>query len=291
LAQAQATAPGKDEAASKAMLKTLEDAVVDIENINTNPVVAGVYVIEANQPLFMENQKVKKAIYFMPPHSSCKSDADFCEEYEIGWKNSPENVMEADSMFLIELVPAADDAEVALWLSDSLITEEQVKDAYYIKSVKYNKYANHTDPEIGFSGDKNPRSWYGIHLSLQETPQAYMVLQRDGRVYDIWMPGGGEYFDDQNGNLCFHLQGHSGGAGKEGHIVYWRRGDANSVWNLRYVSAPTSIGEAPVVEGEEVVSTTYYTADGAVVPAPVKGVNIVKYVYSNGAVKSVKFVK
>ncbi len=292
LAQAQATAPAKDEAASKAMLKTLEAAVVDIENVTTNPVVAGVYVFEANQPLFMENQKVKKSIYFMPPHAGCISDADFCEEYEIGWKDAPENVMEADSMFLIELVPAAaDDADVAAWLADSLITEEQVKDAYYVKSVKYNMYANHTDPEIGFSGEKKERSWYGIHLSLQETPQAYMILQREGRVFDIWMPGGGEYFDDQNGNLCFHLQGHSGGNGKEGHIVYWKRGDANSLWKLRYVSAPTSIGEAPVVEGEEVVSTTYYTVDGIASQTPVNGVNIIKYVYSNGAVKTVKVVK
>ena len=50
--------------------------------------------------------------------------------------------------------------------------------------------------------------------------------------------------------------------------------------------------ENPIeVEGAEVVSTSYYTADGVAVSAPVKGVNIVKYVYSNGATKTVKFVK
>ena len=43
------------------------------------------------------------------------------------------------------------------------------------------------------------------------------------------------------------------------------------------------------VEGAEVVSTTYYTTSGAASATPVKGVNIVKYVYSDGTVKSVKF--
>ncbi len=291
-AQAQTTAEAKDEAASKAMIKTLEAAVVDIENVSTNPVVAGIYVFEANQPLFMENQKVKKAIYFMEPHAGCVSDAAFCEEYEIGWKDAPASIAEADSMYLIELVPAAaDDAQVAAWLADSLITADQVKDAYYIKSVKYNMYATCTNPEEAFEGSSNPVSWFGIHLSLKETPQPYMVLQREGTAFDIWMPGGGEYIEDQFGNLCFHLQGHSGGNGKEGHVVYWKRGDANSLWNLRYVSDATSIGDAPVVEGEEVVSTTYYTVDGVASSVPVEGVNIVKYVYSNGVVKTVKVKK
>ena len=35
----------------------------------------------------------------------------------------------------------------------------------------------------------------------------------------------------------------------------------------------------------------YYTVDGVASQAPVKGVNIVKYVYSNGAVKTVKIMK
>jgi hypothetical protein len=105
------------------------------------------------------------------------------------------------------------------------------------------------------------------------------------------MPGGGDYNESENGNLSFHVQDHGNGNGVSGHVVYWKRGNENSLWNLRLVKETTTGINAPVVEGEEVVSTTYYTADGAVVPAPVKGVNIVKYVYSNGAVKTIKFVK
>ena len=51
-------------------------------------------------------------------------------------------------------------------------------------------------------------------------------------------------------------------------------------------------GDNVVVEGDEVVSVSYYTAAGVAVAAPVQGVNIVKTVYANGVVKTEKiFVK
>jgi hypothetical protein len=62
---------------------------------------------------------------------------------------------------------------------------------------------------------------------------------------------------------------------------------------LRLIKA-TSIGTgivAPVVDGEEVVSTTYYSTSGIASETPFEGVNIVKFVYSNGVVKTAKFVK
>jgi hypothetical protein len=46
------------------------------------------------------------------------------------------------------------------------------------------------------------------------------------------------------------------------------------------------------VESVEVISSTYYTLGGAKVSTPVKGINIVKSVLSNGKVKVQKvFVK
>ncbi|MBR2606661.1 MAG: hypothetical protein IKC70_01815 [Bacteroidaceae bacterium] len=293
-AKAQTTAEAKDEAASKAMIKTLEAAFAEIENAETNPVVAGYYVFEANTPEYFQKQGVNKAIYAMPPHEGCLSDASYCEEYEIGWKTSPEDIMEADSMFVFELVPAAaDDENVAIWLEDSLITAEQAPYAYYLRSVKYNKYITCSRPEDVFIDDKAGNiSWWGIHLSLSDAPQAFMVLQRERTAFDIWMPGGSEYSDYENGNLALHQQGHSDGNGKEGHIVFWKRGDARSLWKLRFIGENfnTSI-DAPVVEGAEVVSTTYYTIDGVASQTPVQGVNVVKYVYSNGVVKTVKVLK
>ncbi|MBR5511301.1 MAG: FIVAR domain-containing protein [Bacteroidaceae bacterium] len=283
LAAAQVAAEAKDEATSKAMIATLEAALADVENLASNPIVPGVYVIEANQPAFFQNQKTKKAIYFANPHTC----GTYCGEIELSWKDSPANIMEADSSFLFELIPAADDEKVAVWLEDSLITPDQLQNAYYLKSVKFNTYVTRPSEE---TIDAN-QSWYGIHLSTSETPEPYFVFLHDGAAVDIWMPGGGEYNESENGNLSFHVQDHGNGDGVSGHVVYWLRGNVNSLWNLRLVKESTTGISAPVVEGEEVVSTTYYTADGAVVPAPVKGVNIVKYVYSNGAVKSVKFVK
>ena len=290
-AEAQAKAEAKDEAASKEMINTLEAAFADIENAETNPVVAGYYVFEANTPEYMEKQGVKKAIYAMEPHDDCSSDAVFCEEFEIGWKNTPEDFENIPADYLFELIPATNDEMVTIWQEDSLITAEEAVNAYYIRNVKYDKYITCTHPELAYDG-KDTKSWWGIHLSLSETPQAFMVLQYANVAFDIWVPGGGEYSVYENGNLALHQQGHSSGNGKEGHIVFWNRSDARSLWNLRYISNSdvTSV-DAPMVEGAEVVSTTYYTIDGVASQAPVKGVNIVKYVYSNGAVKTVKIVK
>ena len=291
--KAQATAEAKDEAASKAMLATLEASFAEIENAETNPVVAGFYVFEANTPEYFQKQGVTKSIYAMEPHEGCVSDASYCEEYELGWKTSPEDIMEADSMFVFELIPAAaDDENIAMWLADSLITEDQVASAYYIKNVKYNKYISCSNPEDVFIDNKAENiSWWGIHLSLNDAPQAFMVLQRERTAFDIWMPGGSEYSSYEDGNLALHQQGHSSGSGKDGHIVFWNRGDARSLWKLRYITDNYTSIEAPEVEGAEVVSTTYYTVDGVASQAPVQGVNIVKYVYSNGVVKTVKVVK
>ena len=289
--KAQATAEAKDEAASKAMLATIEASFAEIENTETNPVVAGFYVFEANTPEYFQKQGVTKSIYAMEPHDGCVSDASFCEEYEIGWKTSPEDIMEADSMFVFELVPATGDEMVNVWVEDSLITAEQAVHAYYLRSVKYNKYITCTDPTVAFEGKEESISWWGIHLSLSDVPQAFLVLQRERTAFDIWMPGGSEYSTHENGNLALHQQGHSSGSGKDGHIVFWNRGDARSLWKLRFITNDYTSIEAPVVEGAEVVSTTYYTVDGIASQAPVQGVNIVKYVYSNGVVKTVKVVK
>lgn len=281
VAEAEAIVEAKDEAQAKEMVSKMDAALADVETLTVNPVVAGVYVIEANNSAFMENQKTKKAMYFMEPHTC----GEYCGEYEVGWRNTPENLTDADSidpMYLVQLVKVEEgNAQVAAWLQDSLITPDQVNDAYYIKSVQYGKYINCLNPEEANGGT----SWYSLHMILSEAPLPFMILHRSAGAFDLWVPGGGEYVESENGNLCLHVQDHGGGTGNAGHIVYWKRGDANSLWNLRLISDETSINDI-VVEGDEVVSTTYYTVDGVAVSAPVKGVNIVKTVYANGVVES-----
>ena len=60
-------------------------------------------------------------------------------------------------------------------------------------------------------------------------------------------------------------------------------------------SSKTPTGDATGIESvetTEVISSTYYTLGGAKVSVPVKGINIVKSVLSNGKVKVQKvFVK
>ena len=280
LAEAQLAVESNDEAKAKALVTKLSDAMVEVENAEVNPVVEGTYVFETFNSTFIEVQKTRKALYFMDPHTC----GEYCGEYELGWRTTPEDFSDIDPMFLIKLESAANDPQVAAWLADSLITPDQVNSAYYIKSVKFNKYASHPDPEEAGSA-----SWYGLHLLLQDTPQPYMVVFNRNAAFDIWLPGGGEYNESENGNLCFHVQDHNNGAGNAGHIVYWKRGDANSLWHLRLISTNTSINDINV-EGDDVVSTTYYTVDGVAIPAPVKGVNVVKTVYANGVVESKKIV-
>ena len=74
-------------------------------------------------------------------------------------------------------------------------------------------------------------------------------------------------------------------------MCLWNYSGDQSKWKLIYVDPNTAIGDDVVddVEGE-VVSVTYYTTDGKVSAAPVKGVNIVKSVYANGAVKTKKMI-
>ena len=82
-----------------------------------------------------------------------------------------------------------------------------------------------------------------------------------------------------------HILGHDDGKTDWGHLCLWQYAAEQSKWKLVYANT-TSINNDVVddVEGE-VVSTTYYTADGKVLSAPVQGVNIIKKVYANGAVK------
>ncbi|MBR5891827.1 MAG: hypothetical protein IKZ18_07305, partial [Bacteroidaceae bacterium] len=212
LAESQLAVEANDEAKAKTLVVKLSDAIAAVENAQVNPVVEGTYVFETFNSTFIEVQKTRKAIYFMEPHTC----GEFCGEYELGWRTTPEDFSDIDPMFLIQLESAANDSQVAAWLADSLITPEEVNSAFYIKSTKFNKYASHPDPE-----EAGGTSWYGLHLLLQDTPQPYMVLFNKNGAFDIWLPGGGEYNDTENGNLCFHVQDHNNGAGNAGHIVYW----------------------------------------------------------------------
>ena len=112
----------------------------------------------------------------------------------------------------------------------------------------------------------------------------YVVKPLEANIYTIYAIGSDP----------LHTAGHGNGAGTQGTIVNWAGGaNTASSWTLRFVDDDddeTNSIEDLVVEGAEVVSVAYFTPAGAAIPAPVKGVNIVVTVYSNGVVEAKKKV-
>ena len=91
-----------------------------------------------------------------------------------------------------------------------------------------------------------------------------------------------------NGKLSIHR--------RSSDVSTWSPGgNETAKFHFRRVAGSNTGIDTPIINGEqgdEVVSTSYYTAGGAAVSAPVKGINIVKKVYANGVVETEKiFVK
>lgn len=80
----------------------------------------------------------------------------------------------------------------------------------------------------------------------------------------------------------------------DGTVLHWNgepTASSASGWRLVRVDVdPTSV-DSIVTEGSEVVSVKYYTAGGAESAAPVKGINVVTIVYSNGVTETKKVVE
>ena len=123
------------------------------------------------------------------------------------------------------------------------------------------------------------------------TTQVAMADDFSAAVYVVKPLEANIYTIHAIGSDPLHTAGHVNGAGTQGTIVYWTGGAGSaSSWTLRFVDdadETNSISDL-VVEGAEVLSVGYYTPAGAAIPAPVKGINIVVTVYSNGVIESKK---
>ena len=123
------------------------------------------------------------------------------------------------------------------------------------------------------------------------TTQVAMADDFSAAVYVVKPLEANIYTIHAIGSDPLHTAGHGNGAGTQGTIVYWTGGAGSaSSWTLRFVDdadETNSISDL-VVEGAEVLSVGYYTPAGAAIPAPVKGINIVVTVYSNGVIESKK---
>ena len=272
LTKAQAALATNNEAVAKEAIPALEAAIVEAEAATLNPMMEGVYVLESANPNFLATLGVKKLM--------CTYYNDFEEtgpdsEYSLWWGDAPAGDYKTlHKRYKFAFISAKNDEKVQLWLEDSIITPAQAANAYYIKSIETNQYAG-----TSIDGDRS----HDIGLT-DEAEEPYIVRSQGAYKFDLWHPS--------NANNSMHLEGNSGGSGDGGDIVYWSGSDASSQWILNYIGDLTSINNNVVVEGDEVVSVSYYTAAGVAVAAPVQGVNIVKTVYANGVVKTEKiFVK
>jgi hypothetical protein len=270
LAQAQTAIETNDNATAQVTLPMLEAAVAAAESAEINPMTEGFYVIESANGNFLASTGKTKAICtyyndFETNSPNCKS------QYSLWWADGPTDYENAPIYFKFQFISAANSEKVQQWLEAETITAEQAANAYYIKSCEVGQYA-------GTSVDGARSQDIGL---TDEAEEPYIVRPQGKYKFDLWHPS--------HGNASIHMEGNSGGKGECGDIVYWSGGDVSSQWTLHKISDPTSIGGTKAdAEGDEVVSTTYYTIGGVAVSAPVSGINIVKTVYANGVVKTTK---
>ena len=272
LAKAQTALATNDEAIAIAALPELEAAVLAAQTAEINPVVPGVYVLEAayRESFIAATGSSKFMCTYFNDYEAGSPNCD--SEYSLWWADAPsDDYVNVHNRYKFELIPATNSEKIQLWLEDEVIDSVQAANAYFVKSVEVRQYA-------GTSVDGARSQDIGLTVDPEEP---YIVRSQGAYVFDFWHPS--------HANCSFHLEGNSGGKGVGGDIVYWAGSDKASQWYLRSIDAriKDSIGGA-ATEGDEVVSVTYYTVGGVAVAAPVKGINIVKTVYANGVVKSEK---
>ncbi len=241
-----------DKAAAAAAALANEIAIVN--SLEKNPMVEGVYQV-VSPVAFAET----KALYATVTEDGTPT---------FGWKSLEQD----NKQFYFHFTKSANAEDL---VAGGGIDEEDGDKVYNIRAIA--TYDGNTPYYIG-------------EIDAQSTPvdlfadahSDYLVLNATGSAFNLRLAGLGAGY-------CIHANGHGGGAGTAGNIVYWDGAAGASQWYLRKVDydLETSI-EDLVTEGTEVVAVSYFTPAGAAVPAPVKGINIVVTVYANGVVETKK---
>lgn len=245
-------------------IQRLLDAFDGIVDIEPNAISTGLYVIENGYNGFYGVQKVTKSLFFEAGHTDEKGN---CALY---WKTSPTDIFAADSMFYFELLPAGDSQAAEFLLEDGSITEEQKKDLFFIRNPKCGLY-------LGWAAKR------GVAVYGTTEPVAPYIIVPKGDFYVICPPES-QYYSLSPYN-------HLGGNGSDNFVEYADVTHQASIWRLRLVEGynNTSIS-TPSSDAKEVVSVTYYSVCGTVLEKPAKGINIVKYVYSDASVETKKMI-
>lgn len=252
VAQAVVADSAYDQATAAAV--ALSEKIALAESLEKNPMVPGYYIIRSGYAEYLKQQGHNKAVYVSADGSSLR------------WGKEENNVL-----FYFDFQPSPDRASM---VDDGTLTEEQAEQLYTIRAVGVN------EPYEYYIGESDAQS---TQIDLSDWYSNYLVKPSTGSNFNLANP-----YDPSK--FCLHTNGHGSGAGAGSNLVYWTGDPGASQWRLVKVDyTPTSI-EDLVVEGDEVVSVSYFTTAGAALPAPAKGVNVVVTVYANGVVETKKVI-
>ena len=276
VAKAEAALNSGDEAACKTAADGLRALISTVPNIKTNELISGNdYVIRSANKEFIPYHGDKKMAIFVNPAngSGAQPDANmlyFNYEYTLDGQDS--------TIFHFTFV------------QDTIYNEgEETWAKYTIKNVLYDEYIM---PE-GTNGKNLTTAKFS---SSDAAPLIYLRPRAAGQFalvgVDAWHGGAKPnyaYFETRTGGGPYGTSGEA----HYGRVATWSYSANTAQWQIIPVATETSIGNLVIDEpAGEVVSETYYTADGVATNGPVKGVCIRKRIYANGVMETKKvFIK
>ena len=247
------------------MTEKLLDALDENADDEPNPIVEGVYVIENAYNAFLAVKKVTKSLCF-----DTNTYDDSTGDYALFWRSTPDDIFAADSMFYFEILSAADSEMATILEEEGAITEEDKKDLFFIRNPKNKQY-------IAWAPTRS------IAVGSTTKPETPYLITTYNEKFTIVCPELPEF-----GLAAYN---HLGGNGPDNFVEFAPKTQQASVWYLRLVQAyqGTSIS-VPAIDKNEPVAISYYSVSGVASETPFKGINIVKYTYRDGSVKSKKIV-
>lgn len=256
LAALQAVVENNDyagaEAAAKAMAATLESMAGG--GYTQNPVTEGVYAIICDAR--KQNSAMAVNADGIVYTRQLSADIDFTTADAAAY------------LFQFE-VPANIDE---LILNEE-ITEEQKDKVFTIKHISTGNYIVAGEGTSAFISVADDKDQAGAFLFTGGATNYFTI----GKV------------NNYEGQNQLHHNGWVANDGSE--IVNWNgepTASSASGWRLVRVTEDETSVDDLIAEGSEVVSVKYYTAGGAETAAPVKGINVVTIVYSNGVTETKK---
>lgn len=254
-----------EEKDAQILTEKLLDALDENADDEPNPIVEGVYVIENAYNAFLAVKKVTKSLCF-----DVNTFDNSTGDYALFWRSTPADIFAADSMFYFEVLSAADSEIADIFVEEGSITDEDRKDLYFIRNPKTKQYVAWAPTN-------------GIAVGSTTKPETPYLITTYNDKFTIVCPELSEF-----GLAAYN---HLGGNGPDNFVEFAGKTLQASVWNLRLVQAyqGTSIS-CPAIDKNEPVDVSYYSVCGVASATPQKGINIVKYTYRDGSVKSKKMV-